>query len=263
MSGSGERETWWGRAMGASGIVRIKSAIMPRPFGEPPRRKWPRPSLVFNLALLGVGTLMAAGAVLHRRTLERRFAELLAGSNAAPFEIKRIRNDLAERELDEKTLSAELDTRLQYARSQQSQDFYILLDTKRRQFVFKYGDKVVREASCEVGAPRSIQMKSGRHWTFAPVTGAFSVEQKLENADWKVPEWVYGLNRRNLPEAPPTVPGGLGKYVLVFSGNYVIHSPPPPESPLQVAKPGSFMVQESDLAAVWRRVGIGTRIYIF
>jgi len=59
------------------------------------------------------------------------------------------------------------------------------------------------------------------------------------------------------------VPAGLGRYVLVFSDGYLIHSPPPPESPLKAAKPGSFMVPEADLAAVWRRVGPGTRIYVF
>lgn len=262
MSGEQESGKWWRRPMGASGIVRLKSGFLPRPAGAP-RRKWPRPPLALSLALLGLGTVLAAGALLHRQSLDKRFAELLTEADAAPFAIKRIREDLAERELDEKTLSAELDTRLKYARSQQSQDFYILLDTKRRRLFFKYGDKVVREAACEVGAPRSIRMKSSRHWTFAPVAGAFSVEQKLENADWKVPAWVYALNRQSLPEALPTVTGGLGKYVLVFSGNYVIHSPPPPESPLRVAKPGSFLVEEADLAAIWRRVGPGTRIYIF
>ena len=80
-------------------------------------------------------------------------------------------------------LAAELDTRLKYARIQKEGEFYILLDTRRRQFAFKYGDKVVREASLDSGAPRIIQAKDGARWTFAPVTGAFTVKEKLENAE--------------------------------------------------------------------------------
>ena len=200
---------------------------------------------------------------MHRRSLDTRLSGLFAQSEAAPFEIRRIRQDLAEQEMDERALEAQLNARLNYARSERSQEFYILLDTKRRRFAFKFGDKTLRDGSFEVGAPRTIQGKSGQRWTFAAVTGAFSVEQKLEDADWKVPAWVYAMNRQNPPDPLPTVPRGLGTYVLVFSGNYAIHSPPPPESPLQVPKPGSFLVPESDLAAIWRRVGPGTRIYIF
>jgi hypothetical protein len=262
MVGEEGRAKWWRLPIGASGIVRLKSGFLPRP-GGPPRRKLPRPPLVLSLALLAAGTILSTAAVLHRRALDSRFDELTAASEASPFEIKRLREDLGEQELDERALSAELDARLQYARSQMLQDFYILLDTKSRRFVFKYGDKVVREGRLDVGAPRSIRTKSGEHWTFAGVTGAFSVEQKLENADWTVPAWVYAMNGRTPPSSLPTVPSGLGAYVLVFSGSYAIHSPPAAGSPLQGVKPGSFMVPEPDLAAIWRRVGTGTRIYVF
>ena len=100
-------------------------------------------------------------------------------------------------------------------------------------------------------------------WTFAPVTGAFSVQEKLEDAEWSIPAWVYAMNGQDPPKTLPRVEDGLGKYVLVFAGSYVIHSPPSPESPLKTVKPASFMVPESDLAAIWRRVGPGTRIYVF
>ncbi|HXM76073.1 MAG TPA: hypothetical protein VN971_04800, partial [Thermoanaerobaculia bacterium] len=57
--------------------------------------------------------------------------------------------------------------------------------------------------------------------------------------------------------------GGLGRYVIVLSEDAVIHSPPPPESPLKGVKPGSFLVPEADLAAIWKRVGPRTRVYVF
>jgi hypothetical protein len=51
--------------------------------------------------------------------------------------------------------------------------------------------------------------------------------------------------------------------VIFLPDGYVIHSPPPPESPLQGPKPGSFMVSEADLAALWPRITNQTRVYIF
>jgi hypothetical protein len=78
-----------------------------------------------------------------------------------------------------------------------------------------------------------------------------------------VPEWVYRMDGRKPPKNLPTVANGLGRYVIVLGSDYVIHSPPPPDSPLKGVKPGSFMVSEADLAAIWPRVGAATRVYVF
>jgi hypothetical protein len=80
-----------------------------------------------------------------------------------------------------------LKTRLDYARSQKSREFYVVLDTTRRRFAFKFADKVLRDALLDVGAPRVVHAKSGKSWTFAPVTGAFSLQEKLEDAEWSIP----------------------------------------------------------------------------
>ena len=261
------QKKWWSRKiMDASGILRARTIFLPlprRPAERARRRLW-RPSLRGNLLLLIFALLVGAAATAHRRALDGRFARLLAESDSAPFEIKRIREDLADQEMDERALVRELDARLKYARSVKAHDFYIVLDTKKQRFNFKFADKVVRDTCFDIGVPQAIvDKKTGARWTFAPVTGAFSVTEKREDAEWTVPAWVYAMNREKAPKQPPTLPGGLGKYVLVFSGGYVIHSPPPTDSPLRGAKPGSFMIPEQDLAAVWRRVQPGTRIYIF
>jgi hypothetical protein len=65
------------------------------------------------------------------------------------------------------------------------------------------------------------------------------------------------------PRQLPVVKNGLGRYVILLPNDYVIHSPPPADSPLKGAKPGSFMVPEADLAAIWKRIGPETRVYVF
>ena len=265
-SGPPRTTRWWRRPVdraGASGIVRLKTGFFPTGPMPYPRRKLPRPPLAVNLGLLAFGILLAAGAVVHRRALDRRFSELLRANASVPFEIKRIRAELADLEVDERTLSRQLDARLKYVESAKRADFYILLDGRHGRFTFRYADRILRDAPAQVGPPLTIEGPRGKRWTFAPMSGAFSVREKVENGSWEVPEWVFRMNGQPVPKPLPRVPNGLGRYVLVLSNGYAIHSPPAPESPLHGPKPGSFLVPEVDLAAIWRRVGPETRVYAF
>lgn len=242
-----------------SGILAVRTGFMRK---RVPGRKLPRPRtrtllLLFLLVLAG-----GIAAAVHRRVLESEFESRVSRSRATPYEIKRIRRELADLELDEKTLANALDTRLKYLEATKRNEFYISIDSKRRDFSFHFADKTLRGAPVEVGPPRTI-VSGKKKWTFAPLTGAFNVAGKVESGSWRVPEWVYRMNGTKPPKPLPTIPNGLGKYVIVLDNEYVIHSPPSPDSPLKGAKPGSFMVPEADLAAIWKRVGPETRVYVF
>jgi hypothetical protein len=242
-----------------SGILAIRTRFLRR---RVPGRKLPRPSsrtliVIFVLVLVG-----AVAAAVHRRVLESEFETRVARSQAAPYEIKRIRNDLAALELDEKALANALDTRLKYLAAAKRNEFYISIDSKKRDFSFHFADKTLRDAPVEIGPPRTI-VSGRKQWTFAPLTGSFNVEGKYQDGTWRAPEWVYRMHGTSPPKAGASVKNGLGKYVILLGNDYVIHSPPAVESPLKGAKPGSFMVPEADLAAIWKRVGLETRVYIF
>jgi hypothetical protein len=241
-----------------SGILAVKTRFMRKRAG----RKLPRPSSRTLLVLFLLLLVGGIGATVHRRVLESEFESRVARSRAAPYEIKRIRRELAELELDEKELANALDTRLKYLAATKRNEFYISIDTKKADFSFRFADKTLRDAPVAIGAPRTI-VAGKKKWTFAPLTGAFNVESKFEGGAWRVPEWVFRMNGEKPPKSLPTIANGLGKYVIVLGNDYVIHSPPAPESPLEGAKPGSFMVPEADLAAIWKRVGPETRVYIY
>ena len=225
-------------------------------------RKLPRPSsraLLVLFVLLGIG---GVGAAIHRRVLERDFETRVARSRSAPDEIKRLRRELADLELNEKELANALDTRLKYLAAAKRNEFYISIDTKKHAFSFHFADRTLRDAPVEIGAPRTI-VSGRKKWVFASLTGSFNVDNKVEGGSWRVPEWVYRMNGEKPPKSAPSIANGLGKYVIVLDNEYVIHSTPPPESPLKGPKPGSFMVPEADLAAIWKRVGPETRVYVF
>ena len=248
--------------MQASGIVKVRTQILRRLGKYPGGRKLPRPPLAVNLFLLAVGIFGGLGAYAHRRSVDARLASLLKQDSAAPFQIKKIRLDLAELETDEATLSRELDTRLAYARAQKAQEFYLVLDRAKRRFAFKFADRVVRDGCFDIGAPDVVSDGRGSQWSFPPLTGAFSVQRKLEQPAWKPPDWVYAIQRKPPPRDASPIPGALGRYVVEFADGYALHSPPPEDSPLKGARPGSFMLSEQDLGAIWRRILPGTRIYI-
>jgi len=165
-------------------------------------------------------------------------------------------------DLNRDELSKELDSRMKYLQSLKGEEFYLAIDTKRHKMELRIGKNVVRDADVQIGEAKTITWK-GKTWTLVPVKGAFSVAGKATDYGWQIPEWVYVMNGQEPPATRPTIEDGLGKYVIFLPDNYVIQSPPSAASPLKGPKPGSFMVSEPDLAAIWPRVTKNTRVYIF
>ncbi len=234
----------------------------PRPRG-PERRSFPRPPLWLNLLLL----IIAAGTFVYakhqRDVIEEKTALLFRHSENSPVELNRMRDELSQMDLTQAQLKYEIDARMQYLQSQQSADFYISIDTQRKKMQFRFGPDIVRETDVQIGNAKMIKSPTGKTWTFLPLKGGFSVAGKEDGASWAVPAWVYAMRGEREPVERRVVPNGLGRYVIFLQDSYVIHSPPPPESPLQGPKPGSFMVPEADLAAIWPRITDETRVYIF
>lgn len=245
-----------------SGIFTVKTGFLRITQTLRRPRKLPRPSWRTSLVLLASAAILAALAGWHRSALDRRFAMTVRESAAMPFEIKRVRAELADLEEGEKSLGKELDARLRYVQSLKSEDFYVVLDTAHKRFQFRYGNSVVRDAPAEPGPARTIALGEKR-WTFPALSGAYSIREKLENADWTPPAWVYAMKGVTPPSPVPSIENGLGRYVIVLGEDAVIHSPPSAESPLQGPRPGSFQVPEADLAAIWKRIGPRTRVYVF
>jgi hypothetical protein len=166
-------------------------------------------------------------------------------------------------QLTKEQLAAELDVRMKFLRSLESEQFYLSIDTSRRKAELRLGKDVVRDMDVVAGPPRTITAKDGRTWTFVPLKGGFSVVGKQSDYQWQVPDWVYVMNGETPPAVPRTVTNGLGNYVIVLPNGYVIESPPPEGSPLHGPKPGSYEIPLADLAAIWPRITTATRVYIF
>ena len=73
-----------------------------------------------------------------------------------------------------------------------------------------------------------------KKWTFAPLTGV--VQRREQGRRGQLARAGVGLpdERRKAAEVcRRSIANGLGRYVIVLDNEYVIHSPPPPDSPLK------------------------------
>jgi hypothetical protein len=226
------------------------------------RRSFPRPPLWLNLLLLIIAAATFAYARHQRNVVLEKTTELFHNDNS-PAEMQRLRDDLAQMDLTKDQLAKELDSRTQYLQSLQKEEFYVSIDTAKKKMQFRLGKAVVREADVQIGEAKTVTSRSGKTWTFSPLKGAFNVVGKDDSYESPVAEWVYALRDQPAPSERPTMHNWLGHYVIFLPNNYVIQSPPPPESPLQGPKPGSFMVPEDALAAIWPRISNQTRVYVF
>ena len=228
------------------------------------RRRFPRPPLWLNLLLLALGLAGIAFARYHRERVETRFADVLAQQQRTPVDLRQMKEELATMDLTRQELEKQLEGRMSFVQSLKSENFYLAVDTQGRKLRFYYGDTVLREGDITVGESKTIKAPNGKSWTFVPVKGSFKVEAKVVDHNWQVPEWVYAMNDQPIPATRPSIPRGLGQYVLFLPDGYVIHTPPSANSPLKGAKPGSFMVSEDDMRAIWPRIHKDkTQVYIF
>ena len=226
------------------------------------RRAFPRPPLWLNLAILLLAVAVGVTAKLHRRSLNERFARAMS-AEASPVEVDQIKEQLSQMDLNQDALRQELESRLKMLGNLETEQFYIAINTKEKTLDLHYGVDVVRRAPVQIGEPKVVKLSADKTITFAQLKGGFAVESKDTDITWRVPEWVYAMNGQTIPAERPAIKDGLGKYVIFLHDNYIIHSPPSPDSPLQGPKPGSFMVPEEDLRAIWPRINKGTIVYVF
>jgi len=127
----------------------------------------------------------------------------------------------------------------------------IVIKTKERKLLYVEGRNKVATYSIAVG-------KAGREWT-----GKTSISRKVLNPAWAPPPLI----RKTNPKLPAIIRPGptnpLGVAVLVLGdGTYGIHGTNRPETIGTNASFGCFRMHNSDILALFKRVRIGTAVYV-
>ncbi len=161
------------------------------------RRDIRRPSLRFNLVLLGVAVAASLFARYQRQSIDAEFTRVFNRSAAGPAELDLITAELAGMDLAEETLHKELESRLASIGNLKS-DFYLSIDTGKKTLSLKSGNETVREASVQIGAqaaakgsfavagktPGAILLRNGRAIGSAQAPGSFRVSEGDLKAIW-------------------------------------------------------------------------------
>ena len=114
------------------------------------RRSFPRPPLWLNLILLIAAGATFAWGYYQRADIDRRTALLFRRSATNPADLNHLRDELASMKMTREELSKELDARMSFLRTIQSEQFYIAVDTAQQKFYFRFGDDVARDAQAVI-----------------------------------------------------------------------------------------------------------------
>jgi L,D-transpeptidase ErfK/SrfK len=143
---------------------------------------------------------------------------------------------------------------------------YIVIDTHANLIFLRSGDKILFKAQCSTGSGGElIDSATGNRWVFNTPRGVFKVKNKLTDPWWRKPDWAFIEEN----EAPPKNekerydPEMLGDYAMGFGDGYFIHGTIYERLIGVSVTHGCVRVGSDDLKKLFKRVDIGTPVYIF
>ncbi len=143
---------------------------------------------------------------------------------------------------------------------------YIVIDTHSNHLTYRTEDTVLFRATCSTGSG-GILVDSATHrkWTFNTPRGVFKVGRKIENPWWRKPDWEFIQNNEAIPkkESDRMDPNVLGDYALAMGDGYFIHGTLYKRLLGISVTHGCVRLGDDDLKTLYKKVDIGTPIYIY
>jgi hypothetical protein len=231
---------------------------------RPPRRGLRREHPVFFWGTLLVAVLLAgAAAVVANRV--PRYREETQHFNAQLTAAQRATRDSLLAQQEKRTeLAVAVLRRDMRIRSLDNSKRHLAIILEDSMLELRQGRATLRKARLSIGADSTVRAPDGRTWRLVRPVGERKIAERQNSPTYTVPEWVYVSRGEPVPaESERRVAGGLGTYVIRLDDGTEIYSQPT-RGPLENAvKPGAFMAQARDLAAIFDAVGEDTPVYIY
>jgi L,D-transpeptidase YbiS len=151
-------------------------------------------------------------------------------------------------------------------RSRRPRGTYLVIDTGRNLLTLHEDGRPPRSAVCSTGSGRALEdPASNRRWVFDTPRGEFFVRNKWPNPVWIKPDWAFLEIGEPIPRslAERLAPAELGDYAMDLGDGYLIHGTLYQRALGLSITHGCVRLGDDDLEAIYRKVRVGTAVYIF
>lgn len=145
-------------------------------------------------------------------------------------------------------------------------DAYIVVNTSSNHFYLYGKDELIRDGVCSTGKNERLIDSTKKEYPFFTPIGVRTVQSKQKNPVWAKPDWAFieeGLPVPPKGHASRFEAGTLGAYKLVLGDGYLIHGTLYKRFMGQNVTHGCIRLLDDDLEAVYKTLGIGSKVYIF
>ncbi len=174
---------------------------------------------------------------------------------------REMKNRIVDRELDKK--AGELEKKI---KKESPKGFYLVIDTAQNTLTLRKNDNIIHEARVSCGSGNILEESdSKRRWIFDTPRGEFTVQYKLKDPVWIKPDWAFIEEGTAIPKSRQEriETGVLGDFALGFGNGFFIHGTLYTRLLGRSVTHGCVRVGDDDLALLYRKVPIGTRIFIY
>lgn len=149
---------------------------------------------------------------------------------------------------------------------------FIVIDRVANRLYLREGDTVLLKAVISAGAGSILEdprdPTGQKKWVFDTPVGRFYVKHRRENPLWTAPDWEYIESGEPMPKnyADRTQEGMLGEYALDLGGGppgYMIHGTIYTRLLGRNVSHGCIRVGRDDLRVVWKKVPVGSTVFMF
>jgi L,D-transpeptidase ErfK/SrfK len=143
---------------------------------------------------------------------------------------------------------------------------YLIVNTSDNWIYLKSNDKIIHEGPCSTGSFVHLKSRDNRQWMFKTPRGMFQVRLKLVYPVWRMPDWAFIEEGREIP--PPDSPerydqGALGKYALGIGKGYLIHGTLYKRLLGMPVTHGCVRLDDPELNQVYGHLSYGSKVFIY
>jgi len=143
---------------------------------------------------------------------------------------------------------------------------YLVIDTGRNLLFMHEDGRETLRAVCSTGSGRAlVDPKRKRRWVFDTPRGEFFIRAKHPNPVWIKPDWAFLEVGEPIPRllAERLAPAELGAYAMDLGDGYLIHGTLYQRALGMSITHGCVRLGDNELETVYKKVRVGTPVYIY